>query len=1282
MVGVIALVPTLLSTGWGKELLCSYLEEKFGGDVSMQDVDLNWFDDQRVSTFQLIDEKKQLIFTFNQLKTDATLWQILFQDDFGHLFIQSPILKVSSPLISLKSPKHLPWQQSGLLAAPELAIALPESLASYSGSPVITNGMILFTPPNAAPITFSNINVIAHLDDEVQKLVFELNAETNYAQFMGHISSKGSVTQLSAFIPSFDITSNLTQLPIQGLEQIIARLHPKAQGLLLSMFGETIDLALHTGASLGNFTLDLTAKSPNLQAAFSAASENGQILLKQPGTLSLNLTPGAFKKLTEVFPDLPPLTLGAPSQLQVALQSLSCPMPKDLDDLKDLAFQAALKTGAPLSFTLGEQSLNVTEFYVGGKSSRLRDLLELNGQISVAQGSVPGTLTWSLNLRELRLQGDANVSTTNFPIALLGNVGDISLQKILGATIELSAQAKINAQENQIHLSAKTPLLTLSAADFTLTDSLTLLSRTTLSYTPTPALFNQLMPSGALSIAEASPISLELGALSLPLRAQGQLQLSAKANLPHVVLTQPTSKSYAVDNSILNLEIAGLDHISCKLTSSLMQASAVLAYAPGQLQLTEPFQLTALIDNALMGFLLQNPKLLAAPAQLQLSINPFSTAAQLNLSGKATLETLALAGAGTSPPITLQNLNIPFQWNGKSQSATAELSGNIAGTAGQGSTLQMQASLSNLPQPAISLSGNLQKIPTALVDAFAGQAIASTLLGEVISTQFKLQSQPAQQSLSLTIASPNLNANANFSIDANGLQLAGGPAKLQWTLTPQGYLFLDQLLTGQAPKFIAFHLQESTTFQAAISRFHLPVQVKEQKTLLDRIPELAIQFSPIECAASISNPSMMLVDNASQELIQLTGLSLSCNKGPSTAPLQLALSTQVATQGQNSSVKNKSGSLTLSSTLSGIAETEHELNFTNLSASIQMRMDQFPSRILDVFARTNGNTSYPFSTLFGETIGAALSAEIKDLSGPIAANVNSPNTRFSVSGHLQNGALMLEDTVYAQLKVTPEISHLVLKEVNPLSLSYFYSENPITIEIPAQGFYLPLYPFNIGKSAIPAATLELGKISCRNEGNVNIALSLLKTRQFDAKQELNLWFAPMVLHLKSGLLDMERTEILLADTFDIAIWGNIDLLNDYVDMLLGLTAQTLRAAFGIKDLPADYVLTLPMRGKMDNVQINTSKATAKIALLLAWQQKALAGAMGGGPAGAIVGDFLGKIATLPDKDANIPPAKHPFPWEVGKKDQRKQSFSDEPKSKGKHFKQREKPLKQIMKLIK
>jgi hypothetical protein len=426
-----------------------------------------------------------------------------------------------------------------------------------------------------------------------------------------------------------------------------------------------------------------------------------------------------------------------------------------------------------------------------------------------------------------------------------------------------------------------------------------------------------------------------------------------------------------------------------------------------------------------------------------------------------------------------------------------------------------------------------------------------------------------------------------------------------------------------------------------------------------------------------TNPGIAFFDNSSHEAIAVSSLTFSFNKSLN-VPLTFACEANIASQ---NSVKNnpagKAGSLSLKGTIDHLFDENGQMHWDALSSDISLQVKSFPSRLLDLLARLKGRTDYPFTKVFGNMIQASLQTTLKNLSGPVSLNVNSPNMRFSLKAAASSGALLLEEPIYAQMKITKKMSTLFLKEVNPLGLTYFYSENPVTIEIPDKGFYLPLNPFNLSLLTIPQARIELGKVACRNEGNIHIALGLLKTKQFEKNREMLLWFAPMDLHISKGVAEMERTEILLAEVFDIALWGKVLLLENYVDMVLGLTAPTLSKAFGIKNLSEDYVLTIPMKGPTDNVQINSTKATAKIALLLAAQQKVLQESLGKSPGGALLGGLLQHMATLPD-NGKVPPAKHPFPWEKSTS-----SLEDLAESRAKmvHFKQKEKPLKQLLKVI-
>jgi hypothetical protein len=261
--------------------------------------------------------------------------------------------------------------------------------------------------------------------------------------------------------------------------------------------------------------------------------------------------------------------------------------------------------------------------------------------------------------------------------------------------------------------------------------------------------------------------------------------------------------------------------------------------------------------------------------------------------------------------------------------------------------------------------------------------------------------------------------------------------------------------------------------------------------------------------------------------------------------------------------------------------------------------------------------------------------------------------------------------------MTEDFSRRLLEQTNPLSVDIVTSEGPMTLTVDKEGFAFPLFPYNLTAAVVSHARIDLGKITCHNKGNLTDMLTLLKQGQFSREKDLKLWFAPLDISMKGGIIECERTEILVANRFDIATWGKVDLNKNRVKAVLGLTAQTLESAYGLKDLPPDYILQLPMKGTIGDVKIDTKKATAKIALLLAWQKSTSPSSGGflGGSKGAIVGGLLGKLSQLPDYGESVPPAKHPFPWE------NEQSQGSRPKKRKTAIKPGDKPLKQLIKLF-
>lgn len=530
-----------------------------------------------------------------------------------------------------------------------------------------------------------------------------------------------------------------------------------------------------------------------------------------------------------------------------------------------------------------------------------------------------------------------------------------------------------------------------------------------------------------------------------------------------------------------------------------------------------------------------------------------------------------------------------------------------------------------LGKDRVSAALTIHQVPTAFVDTIL-QSQFSPIIGHAISGS--LDGSTDQKMVNLQLTSDQGSLTAALKQNGNALVLSK-PAKLALNLTPQGYNALETWLNQNAP----FKLNETVPLSLTVSMLQWPLNGHE---ILYQ-GELAIK-----------NLNFSTEDG--NTTTQLAQINLKLNH-PSLPLYQFEL-------------KGGDGLVT-----SGKADLEQG------SLQLNAKLDQFPTDVFDVFLHAAGKTTLSMVTLFGPQINLTANSTLNQWSGPIAFQLSSPQIRASLDGALTKGVLSLKDRLHIQMSLSHELSDAILKEINPLSLTSFAAHDPITLEIAPEGFSYPLLPTNDSKINISQGHLELGKIDCRNEGNLNVTLGLLKLSQFNANQDLQLWFAPLDFKVENGMMACERTEILVADRYQICSWGDINLVDHEVDMILGLTASCLSKAFGLKNLPENYVLQIPMRGPFDNVKINTSKATTKIGALLLWQQKSAAGSIGGGPAGAIVGGFLNKLGPLPDSDSKAPPPKRPFPWEQPSEKKRKLSEGR------KYIDPNEQPLKQVLKLL-
>ena len=1210
------MLPALVSSSWGKNYLANFLGQKIESKVVLDELSLSWFGSQEIKGLKISDAKDQNIFSCNAITSDASLWNILIvKHDFGMVKISSPALRISKEFRAVSNVQKMPLQQAALVYIPPLAELFKQFTPDFTGSVIIADGAVQLASPGLDPITFQNIQLLAQVPRGFNQVSLALQAETLQQNTQGQIAINAKIEDMRAAYPQMDCSISCKSLPVRGIDQIMALFHPELGGILVSGLGATLDVSWQSRFSDKVITSNLTALSPNLNAQLAVKTEGGEVSLSSPGKITLTVTPDFVKKFSKAFPAFQAVKLNGSTALTLTLGQLSCPLPQKWSDFEALALQAAVDL-ASSQWTIGTGNLSLDKLNLSLSCMKLQNGLNMQGSVVSHTEDVTTKIVFGGSGKGSspdNLQADLSFEAKSFSMVLLDELtqGQGKLPMLLGQTVDFSGKAKLSLRECLFTLQASSPIFSLAATDLKWDGGLHLIHPASLSYA-----LSQISSTPELQIASADPVAVTISTLEIP-AAWEKMQLKAEVKLPQANFSR----------------FFGINPLQVKDLSCQLQV--------------------ATLDNS------------------------------LKLKGQAVIDEILVQSSDQSKKASLHSSNLQFQLDGKAKSLRASLVSQMREQNEPAGNIDAQLSLDNLQfgkgidfaHSSMKLSAQVQNSSATFVETFLGRKGIKELLGPTLNFSLKGQSTAQQQNFSVKASSQYFNMNAALACTPEALVLESerNPAAIQWTLTPAGYLYLNQMLNGSSTAR-PFQLNDATVFNADITRLIFPLVSKEKTgSLCDRIPCLAKDLSLLQLVGQVRNDQLAFVEKKSGQVVSLNNFSIDFNKATQTGPIAFT------SKGLASTGAAKSGQLSMSGTIDKIFNEQKTLDLKQLTTDSTIKIQQFPSAILDIFAKN----SNPFSTVFGETINADFSIKLQNFSGPLKLNVNSPNTRASMVGQFNNGILTLNEPVYAQVTMTRDMSKLILQDVNPLSIDSITSQNPITLMIDSKGFSFPVYPYDVRQIAIPFARLELGQISCRNEGNINITLGLLKSKQFDKGRDLNLWFAPIDLHVKDGFTDFERTEILLADTFEIALWGKVDLFKDYIDMTLGLTAQCLKKAFGIKDLPAEYILQIPMKGPADNVQINTGTATAKIALLLAAEQKGgIAGAIGGGPAGAIVGELFNRAVKLPDMGTPAPAAKHPFPWEVGRKNLKSEN-EEEPDFQGKkrHFKAKEKPLKQILKII-
>ncbi len=295
--------------------------------------------------------------------------------------------------------------------------------------------------------------------------------------------------------------------------------------------------------------------------------------------------------------------------------------------------------------------------------------------------------------------------------------------------------------------------------------------------------------------------------------------------------------------------------------------------------------------------------------------------------------------------------------------------------------------------------------------------------------------------------------------------------------------------------------------------------------------------------------------------------------------------------------------------------------------NIQIEGQKVPTLFLKLFALPS---THPWLSCLGPDFYISCLMSTKNKEKTVDFSIKSETIEGKLRGLIEENTLFLSEDAELTYEPNPAFK-LLLNEKTGLTLLKNYA--PFTIKIGRKGSQIPLNRLKLPHAFLSFIELNFDQVELKNSGPMQLTDLFLKQKSQETRR---IWFAPFIGRYQNQIFYLNRTDFLILPNIQLALWGKLDFNRKEVDLLLGLTAQTLKSTLGITHLPKDFVLTIPVRGPFGNVQINQAQAMTKIAALIASKQQFRGD----------LGSVLDLMNQMLNDQKNIPKAKRPFPWEA------------------------------------
>lgn len=1167
--------PTLLSTDRGKSYLLERINRGIHGRVELKSLTLSWVDQQLVENLELLDPAGATIASLERLALSEPLWKLLL---FGWrpTYLQLEELNCS-----------IHYYANG---ETNLELSLRDSATPL---PPLQKG-------EEPPLIARHVNGAIRVLEGASQVESAFHGETLQGELIGHFRIEGKLNSSTRgnFLEEgeLDIEADVAKFPTAFIDQFFALRYPHLKGMLPAAFGSSIDVAIKEKQNRLTGTTSWQIKSPRLKLEIEGDIGQESFTLTKPAEAELTVTNELFSFLEKSGTLARQVVLKRPSALLLRLKSLTIPY-------KELSPERFLEElSANLQFDLVDFDV------VGGPFSKELFVKKITGEIDAPAKSKEATLRISGEAEEengelfhikvdvksdkphslyglverLKRNSEFEVEAEGIPSFLFESLyGDrYLLPDIVGERVQFSLSGKFSGGEGLLSLQLSSNNIELTNASFFLGEEVKLLKPLRLNYTFRPKFIDKLLPP-SLPIGLRSPahLQLTLDELNFSTPSGGRspinfMHISGEiTSIGGLELETIEGAAIVVENSSLQVKGSSLDAIQLVYSSGILtkKGESLTSEALGS---STKVNIAANIslDDSLM------PRIESADAHidgdsLYIDINGSFKDGEFEISSPATMRY-------TVVPKTIQSL-FP----------TLEALRHIEGEVPLVVTIAPQKNAMRFKGiESTALSGHFS-IP--LLPLKFGEEKVS-LRDLMIPWEMNGEEKRMRIGVSGSSYLPASGKKGTFK---------GKLLLKDWEqgLFEKAYARASIDLINFPSELFALFVDESLiaslvgdTIQAEISGEGTPSLREGKCDLSLSSDKFKLKSSLLfDRKASTSNPFKAALHlKPSYTDIALTGEAAQLFDGAATVQWEK-----------------------LAASLSLIAEDIEIWNYL---------------RYLPPFR----SSSDKITPLLGTPLSCNLQASIERGNGALEGDFAGSRSKGTVRGKIVEGDLFLSDPLILQLTATPELGKTLFRDVAPFLAAIEKSERPLLLEISPEGFTFPLLHFDADKIVIRSFSLDMGRLTFKNSGQLKAILSLLDKEQ---REKIELLTTPLYGEVKGGRVQLKRIDMLLNDRYPIAAWGDVDLKRSRVNMVLGITGNALTSALKIKPLPSNYILQLPFKGPVGSPKLDTAKAAAKISALFAQDR---------GPEGAILGTFLDIASGGLSDPPPPPPTTAPLPWSL------------------------------------